>query len=201
MRDAKRRGLLFLSWSLLIPAVVLGQDQARQPRQPAARGQHTTPAIAQAGNWLVPAPKPGTPIRVIQGSGESTTGRLVSVLPSAIRLISDGITREVPLTEITVVRRNGDPLWNGIAWGGGITGALFLGYNGDCDTCYSAAELALFRLAMAGAGAGVGALLDLMVRDKRVLYQAPSTRTASVKFVMHPVVAGHARALLVSARW
>ena len=85
----------------------------------------------------------------------------------------------MPLAEVAVVRRNGDSLWNGIAWGGGIAGALFLGYNGDCDTCYSAAELALFRSTMAGVGAGLGALLDLMVRDKRVLYQAPSTATAS----------------------
>jgi hypothetical protein len=201
MRDAKLRGLLCLSCSLLIPAVVLAQDQACQPNQPAASGQPSGPAIAQAGHWLKPVPKPGTPIRVIKRSGESTTGRLVDVLPSAIRLISDEITHEVPLTDVTFVRRNGDPLWNGIAWGGGIAGALFLGYNGDCDTCYSAAELALFRTAMAGSGAGVGALLDLMVRDKRVLYRAQSTRTASVSFTVHPMVAGHARALLLSARW
>src|SRR5688572_9661231 len=139
MRDAKRRGLLCLSWLLLIPAVVVAQDQACQPNQPATGGQPSSPAIAQAGDWLVPVPKPGTPIRVIKRSGESTTGRLVGVLPSAICLISDGITREVPLPDVTLVRRNGDPLWNGIAWGGAIAGALFLGYNGDCDTCYNAA--------------------------------------------------------------
>jgi hypothetical protein len=149
----------------------------------------------------MPMPKPGIPIRVITRSGESTTGRLVRVFPSAIHLLSDGITREVPLADVTVVRRNGDSLWNGIAWGGGIAGALFLGYNGDCDTCYSALELALFRGAMAGAGAGVGALIDLIVRDKRVLYQTPSTGAASVRFAMHPMVAGHTRAFLLSARW
>ena len=70
MRDAKRRGLLCLSCSLLIPALVLGQDQACQPDQPAASGQHASPAIAPAGNWLMPVPKPGTPIRVIERSGQ-----------------------------------------------------------------------------------------------------------------------------------
>jgi hypothetical protein len=201
MRDAKLRSLVCVCCSLLVPAVVLAQDQSRQPSQPAASEQHSTPAVGQAGNWLLPVPKPGTPIRVTERSGESTTGRLVAVVPSAIRLISDGITREVPLHDVTFVSRNGDPLWNGIAWGGGLAGALFLGYNGDCDTCYSAAELALFRTATAGAGAGVGALLDVLVRDKRVLYQAPNTRTASVRFAMHPMVAGHARGLFLSARW
>jgi hypothetical protein len=201
MCDAKLRGLLCLYCSLLIPAVVLAQDQACQPNEPAASGQHSRPPMAQARNWLMPVPKPGIPIRVIERSGESTTGRLVAVLPSAIRVLSDGITHEVPLTDVALVRRNGDPLWNGIAWGGGIAGVLFLGYNGDCDTCYSKAELALFRSTMAGVGAGLGALLDLLMRDKRVLYQAPSTATASSRLEMHPVVAGHARGLLLSVRW
>ena len=59
-----------------------------------------------------------------------------------------------------------------------LAGATVLGYNGDCDTCYSALELASYRLVVAGIGAGVGALLDLVVRDRRVLYKA-DTRTST----------------------
>jgi len=201
MSQAKLRGLLCLFCSLLIPALVLGQDLAGDRDQQPQNVQRARPAGEQAGDWLIPVTKPGAPVRVVERSGRSTLGTLVGVLPSAIRVRSDGITREVALTEIAIVRRNGDPLWNGIAWGGGIAGVMFLGYNGDCDTCYSAAELTLFRSAMAGVGAGLGALLDLLVRDKRILYRAPMTPTLSGRLEMHPVVDGRARGLLLSVRW
>lgn len=179
MSYSKLPWLLCLSCCVSIPSVALGQSQIIQPHQNSQGTNTAEPGIKQEPDWLTPIPKAGTPVRVIERSGKSTTGRLVDILPSAIRLASGGVTLEVPLTEIAVVQRNGDSLWNGIALGGGVAGVLFLGYNGDCDICYSTAELASFRLALAGIGAGVGALLDLMVRDKRVLYQATSTATAS----------------------
>jgi hypothetical protein len=195
------RTLLCASCVLLVPAAALGQNPASQTSQASQSDRTPRQAPQQKADWLMPAAKPGAPLRVVERSGNATTGKLLDVLPSAIRLSSGGVIREVPLSEIASVRRNGDSLWNGIAWGGGVAGLMVVGYNGDCDTCYSAAELAAYRLAVVGIGAGLGALLDVMVRDKRILYQAPGTPSASRRLKIHPFVAGHARGLLLSVHW
>lgn len=142
---------------------------------PAGAGAQTAVVPPEPDSFasLQAAAKPGARLRIVDWSGRSTTGRLDALSPSAVRLAADGVSREMPREGIAGIRRNGDSLWNGIAWGGAVAGALFLRYNGDCDNCYSAAELASARLAAAGIGAGLGAWLDLMIRDQRVLYQAP----------------------------
>lgn len=201
MGRAARRWLLGPFCGLLMPTLVLGQTLPDQGSSPDWQDTTTSrSAVEQEIDWLEPEAKPGAPLRVIDRSGKSTTGRLVHVLPTSIRLASGGVTHEVPLAEVATVQRNGDALWNGVAWGGGFAGFMFLGYNGDCDTCYSGAELASFRLALAGIGAGIGALLDLMVRDRRVLYQAPSPVTTARRVSVRPIVAPHARGLVVSVR-
>jgi len=155
----------------------------------------------QTRDWLKPVPKAGASIRVTERSGKSTSGRLVSVLPSANQLASDGTNLEVPLADITLVQRNGDSLWNGVAWGAAIAGAISLGYNGDCDSCYSAGELAANRLALVGIGGGVGALLDLIVRDKRIVYRSPSTRSNARRLDIQPILAGDSREFRLAVGW
>ena len=162
-----------VSFWLLIPSVALCQERVTEPGQP---------------NWLSRS-KPGARLRVIERSGESTTGRLVAVLPSGIRLASRDVTIEVPLAEIALVRRNGDSLWNGTLLGGGLTALIFLGYNRDCDNSYTTTQLAAYHLALAGMGAGVGALVDWVVRDRRVLYRAPVARDASRRLRVYPDIA------------
>lgn len=116
--------------------------------------------------------KAGERVRVIDRSGRSTSGRLVVVLPSAIRLVSGAITREVPRDDIALIRRDGDSLWNGSVWGAAVGTAVALKYIGDvnCTRC-STAETVSVSLALGGIGAGLGVLLDLMVRDEQILYQ------------------------------
>jgi hypothetical protein len=104
--------------------------------------------------------EPGARLRVVDWSGRSQTGELVEVLASAVRLRSASVAREVPLTDIAVIRRNGDSIWNGVLWGTIVGGAVSRGH-------------ASYGLVLAGIGAGVGAVVDVMVRDDEVLYQAP----------------------------
>src|SRR5262245_35368118 len=156
------------------------------------------PSSGQESQWLQPVPTAGAPIRITERSGKSTTGRLVEVLPSAVRLVSGGITLEVPVADIALVQRNGDSLWNGVGAGAAIAGAISLGNNGGCVGCYSAGELAANRLAVAGIGAGVGALLDLLVRDKRILYRAQNTTSAPPRPDIQPIPTGQRRGLRLS---
>src|SRR5262245_60554314 len=91
-------------------ALVWSPDVRAQERPaPAAQNQDLAqPSSRQQSEWLQPVPKAGAPIRVTERSGKSTTGRFASVHPSGIQLMSDGVTLEVPLADIALVRRNGD---------------------------------------------------------------------------------------------
>jgi hypothetical protein len=171
--------LLVLS-TIATPA--LGQDSDPQP---------TTP-------WRS-VPRPGARLVILAQSGESVEGTFVALLPSAIQVSSAGVRREIPLRDIATVRRNGDSLWNGIAWGAATAGLLVSGYNGDCDTCYSTAALAANRLAVVGIGAGIGALLDRLVHDTRVIYRTADAPGGSrrLQLIVRPLE----NALAVSLHW
>lgn len=164
---------------------------------PAAVAQ--TPS-STSGYWVASAPKPGTRIEVIDRAGAPTKGRLLDVSPDAVLLVSDGTTRELPLAETSLIRRDGDPVWDGAAWGGGLLGLMLLGYNGDCDDCYSGAHLAGARLFFAGIGAGVGALIDAAIRDRRVLYQG-ADQSGRRTLRLAPVVGPKTAAIRLAMRW
>ena len=168
-----------------------------ETRAQEAPGQTTE----QAAEWLLPVPKTGTPLRITDRSGQSTTGRLAAVLPYSLRLVSGGVTVELPLADIALVQRNGDSLWNGAAIGAGMLGLLSLGANGDCDNCIGGGERAALGLTMAGIGAGVGALFDLLVRDKRVLYRAPTRTSVLQRIDIQPILTGESRGLRLSWGW
>ena len=171
------------------------------PSQTTQNSQALEPSSREAPAWLVPVPKTGTPVRITDRSGQSTTGRLAAVLPYSLRLVADGVTVELPLADIALVQRNGDSLWNGAAWGAGMLGLVSLGANADCDNCISAGERMAFVLTLAGIGAGVGALLDLLVSDKRILYRAPTRTSVLQRMAIQPVLTGESRGLRLSWDW
>ncbi len=96
---------------------------------------------------------------------------MIAVSATALQLASRDGVRAIPFADVAVVVTQKDSLWNGIAVGGGVAGLVVAGYNGDCDTCYGSAELASYRAIVVGIGAGVGALIDWIVREERVLYK------------------------------
>lgn len=158
------------------------------------------PEPSTTGHWLADAPKAGTRVELVDRDGTSMRGQLLRVLPNAVLVASDGATREVPLSQTSLIRRNGDPVWEGAAWGGGLFGLMFLSYNGDCDDCYSGAQLGLIRLFYTGVGAGVGALIDAAIRDRRVLYRG-GDRAAGPTVTLAPVISPRAGALRMALQW
>src|SRR5262245_971055 len=87
--------------SALFALVWVPDAQAQEgPGQTTESQDLAQPFSRQEPGWLKPAPKTGTPVRVTERSGKSTTGRLAGVLPSAIRLVSDGVMYEAPLADI-----------------------------------------------------------------------------------------------------
>lgn len=175
--------LLCLACGLWTPHVVVAQT----PSSP-------------GGYWVTSAPKAGTRIEVVDRVGTPTKGTLLGVSPDAVRLTSDGTTRTLPLAETSLIRRDGDPVWDGAAWGGGLFGLMFLSYNGDCDDCYSGAQLVGIRLFFAGIGAGAGALIDALIRDRRVLYQG-ADRTTGHTLTLVPVIGPKTGGVNLALAW
>jgi hypothetical protein len=124
---------------------------------------------------------PGEPVRVIDLSGNETTGRLLEVRPLGLRLLKGNHEMEMSRRDIAEVRKNGDPLWNGAALGAAFGAALTVNFlnQASCQTC-GAWEKGSVWLFLGGGGAGLGALFDYMRRDDSLLYRRPSRAAASM---------------------
>src|SRR5690348_7637733 len=126
---------------------------------------HTPPATSWSdlGGRLTP----GTSVAVIDRNGGETRGRVAAVSPASVTIRSGDATRDVARPEVVEIRRNGDPLWNGIAIGGavGVLGAMLP------DARYGGTPRRVVdreipqRIAFAGAATALGAAIDALHRD------------------------------------
>jgi hypothetical protein len=138
---------------------------------------------------------PGQTVTVVDDSGVATKGKLSIIAAGNLVLDVDGDARtfrEGGVREIQV--RPDDSLANGVLIGAAIGGALGgLPYlDNECHgdpACVGGIAFA------AGIGAGAGALIDLFIRSRRLIYERPPV---SISWILRPISA--ARSFRMGAR-
>lgn len=131
---------------------------------------------------------PGRPVAVTDGGGTEVRGTVSAVSAAALTLNVQGVSRRFDSTDVRQVRRDGDPLWNGLVIGAviGVTGAALPdnrcgGRPVTCDDRQIPFRLTFLSVATA---AGIG--IDVFHRDRRILY-------GSARRVTLRVVPAHTR--------
>lgn len=135
---------------------------------------HTDPALAQE-----PASSPGELRQIVKvdesativtTDGHRLTGSVEAVTDTALIVRMRSGTEALPFERVkeVIVRRH-DPLWNGILIGMGIgaVAGLIPDYYDDCKECHDSLYGSI------AFGAGVGLLVDALVRSGRLVYRAP----------------------------
>jgi hypothetical protein len=125
---------------------------------------------------------PGTPVAVTDAAGTEVRGRVAALSASWLTLSVPGTSRRFAAADVRHVRRDGDPLWNGLAIGAaiGVLGAALpdnrcTGQPPQCDDAQMPERLTFFAVATA---AGIG--IDALRRDHRSLYTSPGGATLRV---------------------
>ena len=111
-------------------------------------------------------------------TGETLNGRFRSVDEQTLVLEQDGDLRSVPRAEIRRVlldrgRHTGTGAWWGLGIGA-VAGLVFvLGVDGGVRSFDYAALAVMSEAAVAGTGAGIGALIGSIFRNWTVIYETP----------------------------
>jgi hypothetical protein len=128
---------------------------------------------------LAPRLSHGKPVAVTTSDQVEVTGRVSALSSDSLTLIIDHAPRRFDVKDVRQVRRDGDPLWNGLAIGAGI-GLLGVilpdnkcsGQPVRCDDRQIPQRAAFLAAAIA---AGIG--IDALHRDRTVLYRSPGRVT------------------------
>jgi hypothetical protein len=137
----------------------------------------TWAALAQAQG--LPPLAEGQQVRVTDAAGKVTTGKVIDVNTSALRIRSGGRTvawQQSDLQQIEMRRRD-HPL-NGALYGAGA--GLVAGLIATRHVCGNDGECAFYANAAflptgAGIGAAAGALIDFSIRKFDPVFRAPGT--------------------------
>ena len=157
---------------------------------------------AQTFEDLASRSKPGDSVYVTDSEGREVRAKIDGLSPSSLTIWAGGDRRELSESQVAMVRRGSDSLWNGAAIGaatGFATLALLLASVCPCNADFYAGEWIVPVMGYGGIGAGVGVAIDLAIRKGRVIYQKPTGRTAS--FNVSPVISTKQRAVFASVRF
>jgi len=121
----------------------------------------------------------GTTIAVTTADQVETVGRVSAVSSESLTLVIDRVPRRFEAKDVQQVRRDGDPLWNGLAIGAsvGLLGAFLPdnkcnGQPPRCDDRQIPQRAAFLAAAMAA-----GIAIDALHPDRTVLYRSPGRVT------------------------
>lgn len=140
--------------------------------------------VQSTQSWpeLVPRVAPGAPVAVTDASGVEVRGRVSAMSDSSITLkVKDGV-RQFDAAEVRQVRRDGDSLLNGLGIGlaVGVSGAMLPDNRctGDPPVCddKQVPQRVVFAAVVAAGGMGI----DLLNRDRTVLFGLPERVTLTV---------------------
>ena len=138
--------------------------------------------IAASFEQLQVLVKPGSAVTVTDPSGSVTSGVIETLSPSALSLLVDGTRRTFSETDVNAIRqRRGDSLANGAWWGFGIAAGLAMVAFSSCNECRDYPGYAVGIIAGQGAmGAGVGVVVDALIRGQHTIYRRAAPAAASV---------------------
>ena len=130
----------------------------------------------------------GDSVIVTHSDGRRLRGRIVDLSASTLALQIDGLRRDLDGGDIAVIRhRERDSLTNGAAIGFGSGVAIIVSlfaHHGGLD---HAGVVFFYSSLFGAAGAGIGAGLDALHEESRVVYRtAPSNRRLAVSPVVSP---------------
>jgi hypothetical protein len=140
--------------------------------------------VQPAQSWaeLVQRLEPGTRVSVTDAGGTEVRGRVSSLSASSLTLNVAEALRQFDPADVRDVRRDGDPLWNGLAIGAGVgvLGAALpdnrcSGQPPRCDD-----KQVPERVTFAVVAITTGIAVDAWRRDRRSLYGAPGRVTLRI---------------------
>jgi hypothetical protein len=121
---------------------------------------------------------PGSTIRLIDTAGATTTGRLGTLTPTSLTILSDGVSREVAEERVASIRQPQRQIMYGVLFGlaGGVgVGIATASSGGSSGSPYVDAEAAgVSLLAGMALGTAVGAIIGAIVKVDRTIYEAPT---------------------------
>jgi hypothetical protein len=143
----------------------------------------------------------GDTVTVDESTGTVITGRIESLSPSTLILMTEGRRRELLESDITIIRqRRQDSMANG-AIIGLMSGAAAAGVliavacaDDDCGGGEAAALIAIY----AAVGTGIGVGVDALITKKQVIYEKA---VKSAQFRVSPLLAPGRRGVALSVAW
>ena len=138
--------------------------------------------------------EPGTQVDIVDRQGRILRGDFVRADDEGVLVTVYGSAegRRVGAAEVLSITRAGDSLKNGVLIGAAVGGLTALAVSTD-DTgasgCFSTSCKAGLSAFAVVTYAGIGALIDRMIKGHEVVYRAPTDRV-SWSVVPHPVPRG-----------
>jgi hypothetical protein len=128
----------------------------------------------------------GSPVAITDASGSDVRGRVAAVSADSLTLNAGGMPRQLDASTIREVRRDGDPLWNGLAFGAAFGAAGALLSDSSCSGRPGCGAQIPQRLALVAVMAAAGAGLDALHRDRTVLYRSPARAALGIVPTLTP---------------
>jgi len=167
---------------------------------------HVVGQTAQSFEQLRILVKAGDVVSVTDAGGTTSTGQVVELSSSSLRLRMGSLTRELLQADVRKIdQRRRDSLGNGaligFLVGGGVAATAVLASCGDdrsfVNLCEGAVPLAVVGL-WGGLGAGIGIGVDALIVRSQTIYRAPVLAGIRIS----PLLSAGRRGVVVSlSRW
>lgn len=161
--------------------------------------------VQSTTSWsdLAPRLRAGAPVAVTGADGAVTEGTVARASPASLTLDVSGARREFSPGQVRQLRRNGDPLWNGLLIGAGV-GLLAAALPDNTCTGSPTSSLADCtdkqipqRAAIFAVATAIGIGVDWGHRDRSILYEGPPHR----QVVLVPALSPRGAAIRLALRF
>lgn len=140
----------------------------------------------------------GDLVTVTDEQGRELGGRILDLSPSGLALEYTGMRLDLPANQVSTIRhRRFDSLQNGTMIGLGVAAipVTLLGLVATADGA-RLEQYGPFALLWLGVGGGIGAGVDALIRESRVIYGP--TGAARKRVTVSPLLSVHRRGVAVS---